>query len=406
MAEGLIQGRIDESEVDKMRQRIGYPNPTVRHGFMKDPWNITATQESFRRFAICNGDDNPLFTDADYARNSRWGGPIAPLTYEWSTGVKRHRVVPPDVDKITRTSLKGVQLFHSGGENFYYKPIREGTKLYVAKWVDDVQLKPSKFAGKSVIVTNGKSWWDDDDTVHVNGVEWYIHAERQKSENREKEPLKLASYTDEQLAEIEAGYDAEYRRGADTLYIEDVKVGDVLPTMIKGPLTVTDQINNYMGAGWLDYGNPPYRLAYENRKKLRGFYIKNEYGAWDTLQRIHWDKELAAEVGVPSSYDIGPMRELWLGHYLNNYAGDDAWVYRLRFEFRAFNFVGDTTWISGTVTDVRVDDVLGPLIEVAMKGVSQRGQENIRGTATILVASRKTGLAVLPASPKPTKYRS
>ena len=62
-----------------------------------------------------------------------------------------------------------------------------------------------------------------------------------------------------------------------------------LPTMVKGPLTVTDLINMHMGGGWFGYGNPPLRLAFENRKKMRGFYTKNEFGAWDVVQRVHWE---------------------------------------------------------------------------------------------------------------------
>src|SRR6202012_5028440 len=98
--------------------------------------------------------------------------------------------------------------------------------------------------------------------------------------------------TDEQLAEIEAAYEAEYRRGTDTLYIEDVAIGQKLPRMVKGPLTITDLINLHMGAGWLVYGNWPNRLAYENRKKLRGFYSRHAFNAWEKIQRVHWDTDL------------------------------------------------------------------------------------------------------------------
>ena len=406
--EGLIQGRITDESLDLMRRRIGYPNPTVRNGWLTDPLNIEATEEAFRRYAIfTNGDDNPLFLDPDYAAKTRWGGPIAPSGFEMSMGIKRYPEMPDMLERETRAALKGVQLFHSGGESYYYKPIRHGLKLYVSRFVKSVEDKQSQFAGRSAIVTNGKCYWDDNDEVHVEGSEWYVHAERRKAPTGEKaEKDSAAYYTEGELAEIEAAYEAEYRRGADTLYIEDVKVGERLPRMVKGPLTITDLINNQMGCGWLGYGNPPFRLAYENRKKLRGFYTKNEFNAWDTLQRVHWDKSLANEVGVLSTYDIGPMREAMLCHYVNNYAGDDGWVYRLRYEFRAFNFMGDTTWIDGVVSDARVDDLLGPLIEVELKGVNQRGKENIRGSATILVASRATGLAALPPPGKVTTQRS
>jgi|KBSSwiStaDraftv2_1062776.scaffolds.fasta_scaffold01636_3 acyl dehydratase len=405
--EGLLQGRITDESLELMRKRIGYPNPTVRSGILKDPWNTTATQEAFRRFAISNGDDNPLYIDPSYPARTRWGQPIAPTGFEMSMGVQRHPKIPDALDRETRAALKGVQLFHSGGENYYYAPIREGVKLYVSRWVQGVEDKQSRFAGRSAIVTNGKSFWDDNDEVFVDGVEWFIHAERHRApsgETAEKESAAL--YTEEQLAEVETAYENEYRRGRDTLYVEDVKAGDRLPRMAKGPLTITDLINSHMGCGWFSYGNPPYRLAYENRKRLRGFYTKNEFNAWDTLQRVHWDKALANEVGVLSTYDIGPMREAMLAHYCNNYAGDDGWVYRLRYEFRSFNFMGDTTWIDGVITDARMDETLGPLIEIDLKGVNQRGKENIRGSATILVASRKTGLAALPPSGRPPKHRS
>ena len=175
--------------------------------------------------------------------------------------------------------------------------------------------------------------------------------------------------------------------------------------MVKGPLTITDMINMHMAAGWLTYGNPPFRLAFENRKKLRGFYSRNEFNGWDTIQRVHWDVGLAHSVGVRHMYDIGPMRFVMLCHYLSNLAGDDAWVHRIRYELRNFNYVGDTTWIRGTVKAARVDPILGPLIELEISGVNQRQQENVSAQATILVASRKLGLAKLPPSPVVTINR-
>jgi hypothetical protein len=161
-----------------------------------------------------------------------------------------------------------------------------------------------------------------------------------------------------------------------------------------------------MGAGWVVYGNWPNRLAYENRKKLRGFYSRDAFNAWDTVQRVHWDSQLAEDVGVNMMYDIGAVRQMHVCNYLTNYAGDEAWIYRMRFEFRRFNYMGDVTWLTGTITDARVDERLGPLVELAMTGTNQRGSENIRATATILVASRKQGPVKLPAPPPPPKYRS
>ncbi|EHJ62403.1 hypothetical protein NSU_0534 [Novosphingobium pentaromativorans US6-1] len=411
MAEdGLIRNRITDESVDLMRRRIGYPNPTVRTGAIDDPWNMVATADAVRRFSICIGDDNPLFTKPEYAAGTRWGQVIAPPGFEKSMGINRSPVMDPVEAKETSKALRGIQLYHSGGENFYYTPIVEGTKLYRSRWVKKVEEKNSEFAGRSVIVSNGIQLWDESGTVAVDGIDWFVHTERGGGDKtRKKEPRpkeEPAFYSDEDLEEIEAAYDAEYVRGADTLYLEDVKIGQKLPRMVKGPLTITDLINIHMGAGWFLYGNWPNRLAYENRKKLRGFYNRDEFNAWDTIQRVHWDKDLAKKVGLPMMYDIGPMRQLYVSHYLTNYAGDDAWIHRIRFEFRRFNYMGDVTWLEGEITDVRDDAELGPLIEVSMTGTSQRGVENIRANATILVSSRTKGKPRLPTPPPLTPHRS
>ena len=409
MADGdLIKGQITDESVEMMRRRIGYPNPTVRSGIVTLPWNTTCTPDAIRHWAEGYGDDNPLYVDPEYGKRTRWGGQIAPPGFEATMGYDRSPAVPEDLARETKGALRGVQLFHSGNESRFFRPIVPGDVLTKSQVVHDVEDKPrSQFAGRSVIVTNILHWANQDGIVVSDQKKWFVHAERKPvdakakdGEKRERPRDEPAHYTDEQLAEIEALYDAEYRRGPDTLWFEDVKVGDTLPTMVKGPLTITDMINMHMGGGWFGYGNPPLRLAYENRKKLRGFYTKNEFGAWDVVQRVHWDTELARKVGVPATYDIGPMRWAWLIHYCTNWAGDDGWLFRVRGEFRKFNYMGDTTWITGTVTDVRVDPHLGPLVELDVVGTNQRGQQNINGNATILVASRVHGPVRLPDPPE------
>jgi acyl dehydratase len=406
----LIRREITDTDVALMRERIGYPNPALRKGVLTKPWNIRANADAIRRWAECIGDANPLYQDEEYAARTRWQGSVAPPGFEWSMGIDRGPAVPEELNRRTRSALRGIQLYHSGAEYRYYAPIMEGTKLYKSECVARVEEKTSsRFGTRSVLVDNATSWWDEADIVAVTSSRWFVHAERRalssgtQGANADKDVL--TNYTDEQLEEIERAYDTEYVRGADTLYIEDAQPGQASPVMVKGPLTITDMINMHMAGGWLTYGNPPFRLAFENRKKLRGFYSRNEFNCWDTIQRVHWDAGLAHSIGVPHMYDIGPMRFVMLCHYLSNFAGDDAWVHRIRYELRNFNYVGDTTWIRGSIKAVRVDEVLGPLIELEIKGTNQRDQVNMSAEATVLVASRKTGLAKLPPSPPLTINR-
>jgi acyl dehydratase len=404
----LLIGKITDEDIEKMRRRIGSTNPTLRKGWLTTPHNPTTSLDSVRRWAISIGDDNPLYLDPAHSAASRWGGVVAPPGYEWSVGWDRSPFPDDALHNETRSALRGVQLFHSGAEYFFHRPIRAGDEMYKSEWLANVTPKESRFGKCSVLVDNANCFWNQNDEVAITSSRWFVHVERGKASERteRKEQDQAPFYDDAALAEIEAAYDNEYRRGSSVLYIEDVKVGDELPRMVKGPLTITDIINLHMGGGWFTYGNPPFKLAFENRKRLRGFYSRDAYNNWDTVQRVHWDNDLAQKVGVQRTYDIGPMRYVFVCHYLTNFAGDDAFIHRLRYELRAFNYIGDVTWLGGRITEVRDDPILGPLIEVEVVATNQRGQQNITADATILIASRKKGLARLPPAAPMTPYRS
>ncbi|MGC9537438.1 FAS1-like dehydratase domain-containing protein [Streptomyces sp. UG1] len=407
MSDQLLHGRITDESLEKMRRRIGYPNPTLRTGYVDWPWNEFGSVDAFRQYAHGYGDVNPLYTDREYGASTRWGQMIAPPGFEWTMGVDHSPQVPEDVREATRGALRGVHLFNAGHEGWFYRPVVSGDRLHRSGVLADVQDKVSEFAGRSVIATNEHTFWDESGQVVARRRPWYIHAERREVKagggkhrgSSERPREERASYTAEQLEEIDAAYDAEFIRGKDTLHYEDAELGPG-PRMVKGPFQVTDLINFFMGAGWYGYGFPGLRLARENRRSLRGFYSLDDTGAWDAIMRIHWQDDMARKIGVPAAYDIGPLRWTWLVHYCTNFAGDEGWVYRVRGEFRKFNYVGDTTWITGSVVEKRIDPELGPLVELALTGTNQRGQENIRGTATILLPSRAKGPVVLPKAPE------
>ena len=68
------------------------------------------------------------------------------------------------------------------------------------------------------------------------------------------------------------------------------------------------------------------------------------------MQRVHWDPEFARRSGNPTTFDYGRMRETWLIHLCTDWMGDEGWLWKLDCEFRKFNYVGDTQWLSGTVS--------------------------------------------------------
>ena len=168
--DGLVIGTITDKDVEMMRRRIGFPNPSLRKGILQTPWNTSLNADAVRRWSECMGDMNPLYNDDSYARASRWGGSVAPPGFEWSMGIDRNPLMEESFAKDTSKALRGVQLFHSGAEYFYYRPFVEGVKIYKSEVVGGVEEKSSRFGGRSIIVDNVTNWWDDGQNVILTHI--------------------------------------------------------------------------------------------------------------------------------------------------------------------------------------------------------------------------------------------
>ena len=176
-------------------------------------------------------------------------------------------------------------------------------------------------------------------------------------------------------------------------------MGDSLGKMAKGPLTVTDVIVYHAGGyGFVPYAPTVGRLAHKNRKRIPAFYVKNEYGVPDVAQRLHWDPLWAQAIGNPMAYDYGVMRESYLWHYLNDWAGDDGIITHVHDEIRKFNYMGDVQTITGEVTGKREEGGQN-LVDVKVIFTNQRGDETVRATATIALP-KKGGIAMYPEVPR------
>jgi acyl dehydratase len=133
--------------------------------------------------------------------------------------------------------------------------------------------------------------------------------------------------------------------------------------------------------------------------RIPRFYHRDELNVPDVMQRVHWDPEFARRSGNPTTFDYGRMREFWFVHACTDWMGDDAWLWKLSCEFRAFNYVGDTQWVSGRVTRRYLADGDRHAVDLALSARNQRGTETTTGTATILLPSRAGGQVRLPDPP-------
>ena len=382
-----------EEDIERAKALVGRyaPSPAREH-------LTEATHDAMRNFARSYGDDNPLYNSETYAESTRWGGQIAPPMIP--IGLNRPMYGDAPKEKVKRPSFRGIHVFVSGSSWTWYRPIQRGDQLFSFGGTESVVEKGSEFAERSLLVTYVSVKVNQRAEIVAISRTLAIHTERKTAREKGKySAIEPATYTDEDIARIDEIYAAEQPRGAETRWWEDVKVGDVITPMAKGPLTETDMIVFHAGGyGFVPYAPCSNRIAYKNRHRIAPFYVKNEYGVPDVAQRVHWDSAWAQAIGNPMAYDYGVMRDCHLSHFLTDWMGDDGWLVSQRSEIRKFNYIGDTHVITGEVVGTRVEDGLH-LVDIEMRGTNQREVVTCPGTATVALPSREHGPVVLPSPP-------
>lgn len=370
--QGGTYGVLTEEGIARLKQRIGiqFNRPTPPH-------NYEVTWDGTRHFAYGYGDENPLWCDREYGKTTRWGDLIAPPNFLYTMGESD----APPLTAEQKALLKGDPLIGLGSyqavmEFEWWRPLRAGDRLKTRSALIGVIVRDnSKFSGRTVSEVKGYIYRNQHDELTSIQRGTWMRAERHASAERKKEYDLPKPYTKEQLEQIDAAYEAETIRGADTLYFEDVKEGDALPTIVRGPMRTSDLIIWHIG--WGMQLTPPgaFRLSYKIRKKAPGMYTPNPLGVPDTVQRLHWEKEWANELGIPISYDYGGMRETFLTNLITNWMGDEGWLWKMSCQHRKFVYTGDTYWIKGNVRgkeqkdgrnevhlDIRVENQWGTIV--------------------------------------------
>jgi acyl dehydratase len=394
-------GKITDEGVARLRERVGVPEPWPLPPHYRRP-NV----DSFLHVAEAYGDDNPLWCDPAYGEKTIWGGPIAsPVMVGGDTLIGEDEVtaVPEDKRELMKGDpLRGVHAFYSASAREWWAPLRPDHRVFRRNAAVAVLDKASEFAGRAIHEWSANVFQADDGTILSGQYRLMIRTEREKAQEKGKyKGVEFRAYTDDEIDAIDAQYaaQAEARRGAEPRFWEDVSVGDEIGPMVKGPLTVTDMVCWHVGMGMGLYGVRALDLAARNRRRIPRFFHRDEQNVPDVMQRVHWDPEFARKSGNPTTFDYGRMRETWLVHLCTNWMGDDAWLWKLDCEFRGFNYVGDTQWLRGTVTEKFLAAGDRPAVHLDLRAESQRGELTTPGHATILLPSREHGPVRLPDPP-------
>ena len=121
-----------ERHIRLKNQYIGqeWPLPTDTKWFGVK--NRMITKDLIRNYCNCVGDLNPLFRDETYAKNTRWGGIIAPpMIIHYVAMVSAGLgIEPPEIkQRGFRARIHGVGGLNVGGTVEFYNPIRPGDEF-------------------------------------------------------------------------------------------------------------------------------------------------------------------------------------------------------------------------------------------------------------------------------------
>lgn len=364
-----MHGQIQTKEIERLRGRIG--TEIVRETM---PFYTEISSDSIRHYAHAIGDDNPLWLDADYARQAGWNNVIGLPSILYAT----NNVVSGAVE-----GMPGVHAMFAGTDWTWHTPIELGTKISTKTWLKDLVEHETRFAGTSIQQIYAVEFYDHNKNLIAEADSWCFRTERDSAREEGskysdiREPYK---YSPEEMAEIAEHYRNEKRRGNTPRYYDDVNVGDEIDPIVKGPYTVTSAVA-YMQA-WGSYAIRNHRIAFEYYDRHPKLAILNPQGVPEPPVRVHWDNDFAREVGVPGAYDFGPERISWLSHLLTDWIGDHGFLRKLNAQVRGHNLVGDTTWCRGRVTAKRVADGRA-LVDCEVWGENQRGKKTVIGTAVV-----------------------
>ena len=149
--------------------------------------------------------------------------------------------------------------------------------------------------------------------------------------------------------------------------LEDVSVGQDIPNVVKGPISVA--------------------------------HIMRWSSAMENWHRIHYDWKFATEHDkLPDVVVNGSWKQHVLIQLLTDWAGERGWLWKIGFQFRGMNVPGDTITGWGRVTGTERRGDFGVVwLEIGLR--NDKGVEGTPGHATVVLPCRGGPAVPYPFDP-------
>ncbi|MFC1886129.1 MaoC family dehydratase N-terminal domain-containing protein [Thermodesulfobacteriota bacterium] len=380
-----LQDGVTDEKINQRRFRANKPYFPRSYYF-----NTEASRDGIRHFVHGLGDDNPLFTDETYAASTKYGGIVAPGCYLYTI-----QWVPPGA------MMPGVHAWYAGGEWEWYRPIFSGDQFQSICIIRELVEKKGRMTGGREIFI------DYTDVVYINQkneivgkeLQHTVLAGRNESKSAGKyRDLSKPVYIKKDWINILDQYADEEQKGKATRYWEDVNIGDKLPPMIKGPLSVRDELAWIMGGGSPFFRAHKLQYQYEHRHPKALEYVDSEEAdaPGDVPELVHVLNAFAKGIGVERIYDYGSQRMSWLCNFFTNWMGDDGFLWKMSGDLRAFNQAGDITTFEGRVANKYVRDGRS-CVDIEAWAKNQRNEWSMPpNISTVILSSREHGPVEYP----------
>ncbi len=368
------------------------PYPIDIDDFYGQQMNEYVTTDSIRHFVAGSGERNPLFWNEAYAKKSRWGGIIAPPMFtDWICAPwTARRVESPSPMPWGFIGLP------SGVKREILQPIRPGDKFKVhEKWMGltERQSRAETRRFRLFFNTDQRTYINQtgQPVAIVEGT-WVILA-TYEAPSEAKEPLfaggvrKRHKQTDKERDAVTHGYDTETRRGANTLFWEDVNVGEELKPLVAGPISSWDVAAFFVGA-------PGRTIAFDMeweriKSDFKFAWLNPEVNAWfcGGEGHLHDGASITPLVTGGYAFTLGGHVEWLISRMICNWMGDDGFLKRCQVQFRAAPIRGDVITVKGKVIGKSIEGG-EHVVELEVSGSNQDALTLVPGTATVRLLTK------------------
>jgi len=347
--------RIDEF-VTRTRDRIGDP---IVEG---PPWNTGVNSDQSKIFLNGLGDVNP----------------------RWDPETVGDEVHPTFLTSVRYPQLHGEPMsvpmssFVSDFEYRWQEPITLGDEIDATAVIDDVFEKERDDRRYVFVVSD--TTYEVGDTLIAEATATQIFVSETESNFEDRD---IYEYSDSELADIESVYEDELNRLSsvpESPDPENIAVGDDIPRIVRGPLTIADMVC------WQSAAPPTYGSSivnYRQRKNSPHNTVINPETGWiQKSSHQHEDVWLCQQRGIPLPFANGVNLYAWTTIPVTNWLGEAGKLRRHKGYIKKPLLYSDLFTVDATITDKQRTDGEW-IISLEWEGTNQMDETVLDGDSEV-----------------------